>query len=89
VNILRNEMSLIGPRPCLPAQEKLVAERRGLNVFSVLPGISGLAQVQGIDMITPEVLARCDARYIATRGLVQEFKLIIKTVFGSRNQRAG
>ncbi len=47
INILRNEMSLIGPRPCLPAQTALIAERTRRGVLALKPGITGYAQVQG------------------------------------------
>jgi lipopolysaccharide/colanic/teichoic acid biosynthesis glycosyltransferase len=60
-NVLRGEMSLVGPRPCLFNQEELIAARAARRVFNARPGITGLAQVQGIDMSTPELLARTDA----------------------------
>src|SRR5690606_33878575 len=49
-NVLKGEISIVGPRPCLPSQEALVAERRRLGVLALRPGITGLAQVRGIDM---------------------------------------
>lgn len=83
-NILRNQMSLIGPRPCLPVQSALVAEREARGVLRLKPGISGLAQVAGIDMRDPVRLARRDARYMALRGLVPEFKIILATLRAPR-----
>ena len=56
-NVLKGEMSLVGPRPCLFNQEELIAERDKRGVFEVRPGITGLAQVNTIDMSTPELLA--------------------------------
>jgi O-antigen biosynthesis protein WbqP len=82
VNVLRGEMSLVGPRPCLPTQSQVIAARRNKNVFSVRPGITGLAQIEGIDMSTPEVLADADARYIRTAGFWHDVKLIVGTVAG-------
>lgn len=81
-NIIRNDMSLIGPRPGLPIQEELFAARARHGVFKVKPGISGLAQVQGIDMSDPERLARVDAEYIKLQSLLLDVKLIFKTVSG-------
>ena len=52
-NVLTGEMSLVGPRPCLPTQTALIEARRTRNVFAVRPGITGLAQVRGIDMSEP------------------------------------
>ena len=81
-NILRNEMSLIGPRPCLPSQDEVISARGQSNVFLVKPGISGLAQVNGIDMSVPRKLAQWDSRYISTSSIISDVKLIIATVRG-------
>lgn len=81
-NLIMGDMSLIGPRPCLPVQETLIAERRVRGVFAVRPGISGLAQVQGVDMSEPVRLARLDAQYVALRGLAEDLKLILRTARG-------
>ena len=83
VNILRNEMSLVGPRPCLPGQTELIDARRRLGVLTVKPGISGLAQINGIDMSTPWRLASWDARYIALRSLALDARIALRTVMGS------
>lgn len=85
INILRNEISLIGPRPCLPMQTQLVEARRRLGVLTLKPGISGLAQVNGIDMSDPEKLAQWDARYMALQSLLLDLKIIIATALGSGN----
>lgn len=82
LNILRSEMSLIGPRPCLPGQVELIEARRRLGVLDVKPGISGLAQINGIDMSTPWRLASWDARYIALRSLRLDARIAISTVMG-------
>ena len=60
-NVLKGEMSLVGPRPNLYNQEELVAARSDNAVYDVRPGITGLAQIQNIDMSTPDKLARTDA----------------------------
>jgi lipopolysaccharide/colanic/teichoic acid biosynthesis glycosyltransferase len=82
VNILRNEISLIGPRPCLPVQRELIEERRKRGVLRLKPGISGLSQVNGIDMSEPVRLARHDARYAAMQSLLLDLKIALATVLG-------
>lgn len=81
-NVLIGEMSFIGPRPCLPSQQELVERRLAAGVLDVRPGISGLAQVNDIDMSDPAKLVEWDARYIALRGLILDLKLILRTVRG-------
>ena len=81
-NILKNEISLIGPRPGLPVQKELYEARQAWGVFKVKPGISGLAQVNDIDMSNPEKLARWDARYIALQSLSLDIGIVLATVSG-------
>jgi O-antigen biosynthesis protein WbqP len=80
-NVLVGEMSFVGPRPCLPNQVKLIAERRARGVFSVCPGITGLAQVKRVDMSKPELLAEIDQTYIQTRSMSMDLSLIFRTLF--------
>ncbi len=82
VNVLTGSMSLVGPRPCLPNQVELIAERAKRGVFSVRPGITGLAQVNDIDMSTPRKLARYDRLMIERLNLRLYFKLLIATALG-------
>ena len=82
-NVLWGQMSLVGPRPCLPNQTELIQERQKLGVFRVRPGITGLGQIQGIDMSTPDLLAKTDAEMIRTMGFVTYFKYIVRTICGS------
>jgi O-antigen biosynthesis protein WbqP len=81
-NVLRGDMSLVGPRPCLFNQEELIAARAARRVFDARPGITGLAQVQGIDMSTPELLAETDAEMLASLGLKDYFRYIFLTFLG-------
>lgn len=81
-NLLRNNMSLIGPRPGLPVQEALTAARQARGVFDLTPGISGLAQVNGVDMSDPLKLSIWDARYGALQCLTLDLKLMLATVRG-------
>ncbi|WP_199459468.1 sugar transferase [Vibrio owensii] len=83
INVVKGEMSLVGPRPNLFNQEKLIKERDALGVYDVLPGITGLAQVQNIDMSTPELLAKTDKQMIDTLTLKDYFKYILMTATGS------
>jgi len=81
-NVLKGEMSLVGPRPCLFNQQELIDIRERLGVFHARPGITGLAQVNDIDMSTPELLAETDARMLASLGVKDYFGYILMTVTG-------
>jgi lipopolysaccharide/colanic/teichoic acid biosynthesis glycosyltransferase len=82
-NVMWGQMSLVGPRPCLFNQQELIAEREALGVFKVKPGVTGLAQVQGVDMSTPKRLATIDAEMIQQMSLRLYFQLIVQTALGS------
>lgn len=81
-NVLKGEMSLVGPRPCLPNQTDLVQERERRGVFSMRPGITGLAQVQGVDMSEPARLAELDAQMLRQLDFWLYLKLIALTLTG-------
>lgn len=81
-NVLKGEMSLVGPRPCLFNQEELIQERTLRHVFTVRPGITGLAQVNTIDMSTPVLLAQTDAKMIESLTLRDYFTYILQTITG-------
>ena len=81
-NVLRGEMSLVGPRPCLFNQTELIAERRQRGVLQARPGITGLAQVSNIDMSTPRLLAETDQKMLEQLTLKAYFKYILMTVLG-------
>jgi lipopolysaccharide/colanic/teichoic acid biosynthesis glycosyltransferase len=82
-NVLKGEMSLVGPRPCLFNQTELIEERAARGVFAARPGITGLAQINGIDMSTPKLLAETDAQMLKGLGVAAYFTYIIKTVTGA------
>lgn len=82
INVLLGDMSLVGPRPCLFNQSLLISERNRHNVFLVRPGLTGLAQINGIDMSTPELLAETDARMIETLSVFSYFKYLFMTIAG-------
>ncbi len=81
-NVLKGEMSLVGPRPNLFSQEELIAERELLGVYNARPGITGIAQVHGIDMSTPRLLAETDALMLRDMNLWLYFKLLFQTGLG-------
>jgi lipopolysaccharide/colanic/teichoic acid biosynthesis glycosyltransferase len=81
-NVLRGDMSLVGPRPCLFNQQELIVERAARGVFEARPGITGLAQVSGIDMSTPALLAQTDQEMLAKLTLVAYFRYLFMTLRG-------
>ena len=81
LNVLLGDMSLVGPRPCLFNQRKLITERKKRGVFKVRPGITGLAAINGIDMKTPTLLAKTDKKMIKNMSLFNYFYYIFKTIF--------
>jgi O-antigen biosynthesis protein WbqP len=81
-NVFVGDMSLVGPRPNLFNQEELIKERDLRGVYSVRPGITGLAQINKIDMSTPQLLAETDSKMIKELNLLGYFKYILLTVFG-------
>lgn len=81
-NVLKGEMSLVGPRPNLFNQKELIEERDQHDVYGVRPGITGLAQINEIDMSTPELLAKTDAEMIKTMSVKNYFSYIFQTVAG-------
>jgi O-antigen biosynthesis protein WbqP len=68
-------MSLVGPRPYLPSQKKLIIERKKRSIFKVKPGLTGLAQLSDIDMSTPTLLAKKDLKMIKKFNLYYIFLL--------------
>jgi O-antigen biosynthesis protein WbqP len=82
-NVLKGDMSLVGPRPNLFNQEELIHERDSRGVYSVRPGITGLAQINKIDMSTPKLLAETDAKMIQNLNTISYLKYILLTVSGN------
>jgi len=90
INVAKGDMSLVGPRPNLFNQEELLAERDKLGVYNHLPGITGLAQINDIDMSTPQKLAQTDAQMMSNLTTVNYFRYIFATVLGKgRGDRVG
>lgn len=82
-NVLKGEMSLVGPRPGLENQIELTRARQKLGVYQSRPGITGLGQVTNVDMSTPEHLAKLDAHMLQSLNVLGYFKYILQTVTGS------
>ena len=78
-NVLVGEMSFVGPRPCLPSQSELIAERRRRGVLAIRPGITGLSQIRGVDMSDPVRLATLDAQYLERMTLGLDLQILIGT----------
>lgn len=81
-NVLIGDMSFVGPRPNLFNQIELIEERAKRGVYSIRPGITGLAQIHKIDMSTPQLLAETDDKMIEHLNVWYYFKYIFLTVFG-------
>lgn len=81
-NVLIGDMSLVGPRPNLFNQPELIEERERLGLYEIRPGITGLAQINQIDMSTPKILAETDAEMMKKLDSITYLKYIILTVLG-------
>uniref|UniRef100_UPI0040472802 sugar transferase n=1 Tax=Algoriphagus sp. TaxID=1872435 RepID=UPI0040472802 len=81
-NVFIGDMSLVGPRPNLLNQQDLIKERVSNKVYTIRPGITGLAQINKIDMATPQLLAETDAKMISELNIPNYFKYIFLTCFG-------
>lgn len=85
-NVLKGDMSLVGPRPLIPNEEEIHAMRDRFGVYSVRPGVTGLAQINGRDTVTPAEKVRWDVRYVERFGFWADVKILFATVpkiFGS------
>ncbi len=81
-NVLKGEMSVVGPRPCLFNQDELVNEREKRGIFCVKPGITGLAQIMKIDMSTPQLLAETEQKMLEKFTVFDYFRYIFLTMLG-------
>ena len=80
VNILKGDMRIVGPRPVIEREVRLLEIRKECNVDSILPGITGLAQINGRDNIDDYEKVKYDFEYLSKRNLVLDIKIIINTV---------
>jgi lipopolysaccharide/colanic/teichoic acid biosynthesis glycosyltransferase len=86
VNILRGEMSLVGPRPNVPWEVEMYQLWHQARL-DVLPGITGLAQVEGRSMLSFNEIARNDINYVMNYSTLLDIKILWKTVFNSLKGR--
>jgi lipopolysaccharide/colanic/teichoic acid biosynthesis glycosyltransferase len=79
-NVLKGDMSFVGPIPNLLMQRYLTSQREKNNVYTLKPGITGLAQLKKIDMSQPDLLVETDVEMMSGFNVITYFLLIIKTV---------
>ena len=80
VNILKGDMSIIGPRPALWNQDDLVEERDKYHANDIRPGLTGWAQVNGRDELEIPAKAKYDGEYVKNISLMFDIKIFFKTV---------
>lgn len=80
-NVFKGDMSIVGPRPLIPKEKKVLKMRTEYGANKVLPGITGLAQVHGRDKITDEKKAFYDGKYALNMSILLDFSIILKTIF--------
>ena len=81
LNVLKGEMSLVGPRPVILKEIGLIDLREQVGANSVKPGITGWAQVNGRDELDDIIKARMDGQYVANFGFTTDIKILLKTVW--------
>ncbi len=81
-NVLRGEMSIVGPRPCLASQKELIKARLRFDIYNTKPGITGLAQINGIDMSNPFLLAKTERKMMRNFNIFSYFYYIFLTLLG-------
>ncbi|MBC8630928.1 sugar transferase [[Eubacterium] tenue] len=81
INILKGDMSIVGPRPVILDEKELISLRQEYNVDNILPGITGLAQINGRDSIGNEEKVKLDYEYLQNRSLNLDIKIVFITIF--------
>lgn len=81
LNVLRGELTLVGPRPCLDSQTELKKMRIVEGIFEIKPGITGLSQIMGYDMSDPKSLTNIDKIYIQNKNLRLNLIILLGTFF--------
>lgn len=79
INVIKGDMSFVGPRPALPTQDDVNALRRKCGIWGVKPGITGLAQARGRDDLDPETKVNYDLQYCRNMSLLSDIRIIFET----------
>ena len=87
-NVFIGKMSMVGPRPCLFNQKKLISARMKCGIYKAKPGITGLAQINGINMSTPELLAKMESKMVKEMNLSKYFYYIFVTIHSILKKRS-
>jgi O-antigen biosynthesis protein WbqP len=82
INVLLGQISLVGPRPCLPQQREFIAPRNNNDIFKLKPGITGLTQIIDIDMSDPEKHVAFETEYLNEAGFLMDLKILLATLTG-------
>ncbi len=81
INILRGDMSIVGPRPALWNQDDLIAEREKVGANHILPGLTGWAQINGRDELPIDLKAQLDGQYVKDMNFWLDTKIFFLTIF--------
>lgn len=79
-NVMKGDMSLVGPRPLISDEYEIHAMRMRFGVYNVRPGVTGLAQINGRDRVTPAEKVRMDEEYLRKFSLATDLKILIGTI---------
>ncbi|WP_297788641.1 sugar transferase [uncultured Anaerococcus sp.] len=80
INIVKGDMSLVGPRPVILKEEELIKLRKDFDALRVKPGITGLSQISGRDNLPPRKKAETDGEYASKVSFLNDLKIILKTI---------
>ena len=80
INILKGNMSLVGPRPLISDEYEIHQMRMRFGVYSVRPGLTGLAQINGRDTVSPAAKVRWDVKYLERFGFLTDIKILLATI---------
>lgn len=83
INIIKGEMSFVGPRPALYNQDDLIAMREACGIHAIKPGVTGWAQVNGRETVSVEEKVRLDQYYLKNQSRLLDLKIIFLTLFNS------
>ena len=79
-SVLIGHMSLVGPRPALHNQDDIILKRKALGIDILKPGITGWAQINGRDHLSPQEKIKFDYEYLKKQSFIFDFKILLKTI---------